>query len=430
LADACPGFFAVIAPIDWSQLEVAVASPRGWTQLGVFAVCIGIAWLVDQRVWRDRVDKTRQHRLAGPVARVVFPLTAVVLLVIARLLMHRIGPTPVLDIAVPLMLALAAVRLVVHALRRAFPNARSLKTSERTVAFVIWGALLLHFLGVLPEIAGELDTIDVPLGKSGVSLLGLFKGALAIVVTLVVTLWISGFLEQRVMGARFDINLRVVLAKLLRAVLLTVGVLVALESVGFDLTLLTVFGGALGVGVGLGLQKLASNYVSGFAILFDRSIRMGDNVSVSGSKGVVTQLTARYVVVRDVDNVESIVPNEMMVTNIVVRRPPGGEARIALPVQVANQTDVERALALMEQAGTRDPRVRTAANPPKALLMGFGDFGIRLELGIWVENADVVRTDGDKVRSAVNQAMLAAFRANGIELARPTAGVDSSLPSP
>ncbi|MEP7063923.1 MAG: mechanosensitive ion channel domain-containing protein [Betaproteobacteria bacterium] len=420
----------MIAPVDWSQLETAMATSRGWTQLGIVTICIGIAWLVDRHVWRKRADRHPTYRFAGSFARVVFPLTAFVLLAISRAAMYRTGATLILDIALPLMLALMAIRMVVHALRRLFRNAAALKASERTVTFVIWGVVILHLLGVLPEIFNELDSIDVPIGKSGVSLLTLFKGALLIVVTLIVTLWISGFLEQRVMNARFDINLRVVLVKVMRAVLLTVGVLIALESVGFDMTLLTVFGGALGVGIGLGLQKLASNYVSGFAILFDRSIRMGDSVSVSGRSGIVTQLTARYVVVRDIDNVESIVPNEMMVTNVVLRHPPGGEARIALPVQVAAQTDVDRALALMEQAATHDTRVRTGANPPRALVVGFGDYGIRLELGVWVQNADVIRTDGDRVRSAVNQAMLAAFRENGIELARPPAGTETSPPAP
>jgi len=416
------------APIDWSQIEIAVSTPRGWAQLGIVAVAFGVAWLVDRRVWRARAADTlartherspRARRISGSFARVAFPLTAMVLLLIARAVMRRSGPTFLLDVALPLMLALVAIRVVVYALRQMFRNAAWLKTSERTVVFVIWAALILHYTGVLPEFASELDSVDIPLGKGGASLLTLFKGTLVVVATLIVTLWISGFLEQRLMNARFDVNLRVVLAKLMRAVLLTVGVLVALESVGFDLTLLTVFGGALGVGIGLGLQKLASNYVSGFAILFDRSIRMGDSVSVSGRNGIVTRLTARYVVVRDTDCVESIVPNEMMVTSIVLRHPPAGEARIALSATIAADSDVTRAMTLMEQSGTHDPRVRTGANPPKALLSGFADYGIRVELGLWVENAELARKQGDSIRSAVYGAMLAAFREHGIELARP-----------
>ncbi|MEO6749909.1 MAG: mechanosensitive ion channel domain-containing protein, partial [Casimicrobiaceae bacterium] len=298
----------MIERVDWSQIQVASSTPRGWTQLGVIVVCIGIAWLVDQRVWRARLAGsnagTGHHRFAGSFARVVFPLTAVLLLAIARAVMRRDGPTFFLNVALPLMLALVAVRVFVYALRRLFRHAAWLKTSERAVAFAIWGLLILHYTGVLPEIIRELDAIDVPIGKTGVSLLTFLQGALVVVVTLVVTLWISGFLEQRVMNARFDVNLRVVLVKLMRAVLLTVGVLAALEWVGFDLRVLSVFGGALGVGIGLGLQKLASNYVSGFAILFDRSIRMGDIVTVSGVNGIVTRLTARYVVVRALDGSE------------------------------------------------------------------------------------------------------------------------------
>lgn len=412
----------MINSVDWSQIQIAMSTARGWTELGIVAVCLGIAWLVDRRVWRVREDKTRPHRLVGSFARVVFPLTAMALLGVARAVMHRRGsPTFFIDIALPMMLALVAIRVVVYGLRRVFRNAAWLKTSERAVAFAIWGVLILHFTGVLPEIAGELDSIDIPLGKSDITLWSVLTSTFAVIATLIVTLWISGLVEQRVMKAAFDVNLRVVLSKVLRAVLLVAGVFIALETVGFDLTLLTVFGGALGVGIGLGLQKLASNYVSGFAILLDRSIRMNDTVTVADRKGVVSRLTARYVVVRDVDGVESIIPNEMIVTSIVLRHPAASEMRLALPVQIAFDADIARALALMEQAAARDPRVRTGDNPPKALLGGFGDYGIRVELGIWVggtENAKV----RDDIRSTVNEAVLAAFRSGGIELAQPPRG--------
>ena len=426
----------MIAQVDWSQMQVAMSTSRGWTELGIVAICLAVAWLVDLRVWRVRKDATRVHQLPGSFARVVFPLTAMALMGIARAAMHRIGvPTFFLDIALPLMAALVAIRVVVYGLRRLFPTAGWLKTSELTVAFAFWALVILHFTGVLPEIARELDAVELPLG-SDVTLLTILESTLAVIATLILTLWISGLVEQWIMKATFDVNLRVVLSKLLRAVLLMVGVLIALETVGFDLTLLTVFGGALGVGIGLGLQKLASNYVSGFAILLDRSIRMNDTVTVADRKGVVSRLTARYVVVRDVDGVESIIPNEMIVTSIVLRHPAASEMRLALPVQIAFDADIARAIALMEQAATRDPRVRTGDNPPKALLGGFGDYGIRLELGIWIggtENAKV----RDDIRSTVNEAVLAAFRGGGIALAQlPRApnitetGTKPATPSP
>jgi small-conductance mechanosensitive channel len=411
--------------IDWSRIEVAMSTPRGWAQLAIIAVALGLAWLLDRRVATRRAQREQKgpdSRLTGSLVRLIFPLTAWMLLAIARIAMRKSGSTFFLDVALPLMLALVVIRVVVYGLRRLFADAAWLRTSERTMAFAVWALVVFHFTGLLPEILDNLDDIEIPIGKEGVSLLTLAKGLLVVGITLVGTLWLSGFLEQQLMKARIDVNLRVVLAKFMRAAFLTIGVLIALQWIGIDLTLLSVFGGALGVGIGLGLQKLASNYVSGFAILFDRSIRMNDRISVGDRTGVVTRLTARYVVVRDLDGSESIVPNEMMVTSVVLRYPPYGEVRVPLPVQVAFGTDVARALAVMAEAARTEPRVGTGTHPPKALLRGFGDFGIRLELGIWLANADVVRVDGDNIRSAVNRAVLAAFRAHGIALAEPPRG--------
>ena len=166
-----------------------------------------------------------------------------------------------------LAVALAAIRIVVYTLRRLVPNASWLKGSERSVTFAVWTLVVLHAFGITPQIAAELDAIHLPLGKYDVSLLSVAKGALAVVLTIAVTLWLSGFIEQRLMRTQIDASQRALASKFVRAVLLIVGVLIAFQSIGFDLTLLTVFGGALGVGIGLGLQKLASNFIAGFVTL-------------------------------------------------------------------------------------------------------------------------------------------------------------------
>ena len=186
------------------------------------------------------------------------------------------------------------------------------------------------------------------------------------ILTLVVTLWLSGLIEQRLLKATsFDTNTKAVLAKFVRAVLLVVGVLVALQAIGFDLTLLTVFGGALGVGIGLGLQKLAANYIAGFTILLDRSIRLGDLITVDGRHGVVSRVTSRYVVVTSLDGVEAIVPNETLITTTVLNHSyTTPEIRISIAFQVAYDSDIELALRLMEEAARAEPRVMGAPNRP------------------------------------------------------------------
>jgi small-conductance mechanosensitive channel len=232
-----------------------------------------------------------------------------------------------------------------------------------------------------------------------------------------VTVWISGFLEQRVMNAHFDINLRVVLTKLIRATLLVVGVLVALNAIGFDITLLTVFGGALGVGIGLGLQKLASNYIAGFTILLDRSIRMDDRVTVADRTGRVTRLTSRYVVIRAIDGVEAIVPNEIMVTSVVLNYSNAApETRIGLGLQVTYDSDVETALTLMTDAAEREPRVRSTPSGPQAYLLGFTDHGYQLELQVWIADPEKGQ---DNLKSGLYRSILKLFSQRGIRIAQP-----------
>src|SRR5206468_12691101 len=187
--------------------------------------------------------------------------------------------------------ALALIRLIVYAMHELFGAPSWLPSSERVVSFAIWGIVLLHFTGVLPELWAGLDAFDIPMGNRHVSVLELLKGTVVLVLTIAGCLWLSGLIEQRLQRAdTLDGNVRAVLSKFVRALLLAVGLLVALQAVGIDLTVLTVFGGALGVGIGLGLQKLASNYIAGFTILLDRSIRLGDVITVDNRFGVVARV--------------------------------------------------------------------------------------------------------------------------------------------
>ncbi len=407
----------MFVPVDPSRILETLQTARGWAELAVIAACLALAWIADRRMWRARAAQESGPRLHGGIARVMFPLAAMLLLVAARFAFQRSGTTLLLDIAVPLLAALAAIRITIFGLRRLFADSAWLKASERTVSYGVWGLVILHFVGVLPELAAELDAFVIPVGRGGISLLTVFKGVAAVIVTLVVTLWISGFIERRVMETGIDASLRVVLAKLIRATLLVLGVLLGLDLIGFDLTLLTVFGGALGVGIGLGLQKLAANYIAGFTILLDRSVRMNDLVSVGERTGFVTRLTSRYVVVRSLDGVEAIVPNETLVTSVVLNHSHSSrDIRLMLPVQIAYDSDVERALALMEEVARAEPRVLGGASPPVAFLASFGDNGFNLELGVWINDPE---SGQGNLRSTLNRSLWKAFGANGITLPYP-----------
>jgi small-conductance mechanosensitive channel len=411
----------MLEPLDPSRFATALEGTRGWIELGMVFACLALAWLFDRSLAkRPRVVHEGIHgRLHAGFARLVFPLTALLLLVAARFAFRHAGWRPVfIDVAMPLLVALAAIRMAVYAMRALFASQAWLKTGERAISFAIWGVLVLYFTGVLPELAAELDAIRLPIGRTEVTLLTLGSGVFAVILTLIVTLWLSGLIEQRLISATsFDTNTKAVLAKFVRALLLVVGLLVALQSIGFDLTLLAVFGGALAVGVGLGLQKLAANYIAGFTILLDRSIRLGDMITVDGRYGVVSRVTSRYVVLKSLDGVEAIVPNETLITTTVLNHSyTAPEVRIGLPMQVAYGTDIELALKLMVDATQAEPRVMTTPNPPGGFLVGFGDNGINLELGLWLrdpENGQLA------LRSSLNRRIYQSFADHGISIPFP-----------
>jgi small-conductance mechanosensitive channel len=177
-----------------------------------------------------------------------------------------------------------------------------------------------------------------------------------------------------------------------------------------------VFGGALGVGIGFGLQKIAASYVSGFIILLDRSIKLGNVITVADHTGEVALITTRYTVLRAASGVEAIVPNEVLVGSVVQNQTyTHSRVRHAIAVQVGYGCDVERAMALLVEAARAQPRV-LAEPPPKAFLVRFADSGIDLELGFWIDDPEV---GVQGIKSDINLAVWHAFRREGIDIPYP-----------
>jgi small-conductance mechanosensitive channel len=422
----------MFAPLDFATIVAASTSRAGWIELALIAVCFAAGWALDRRVRLKSASGAQIVRVGlGSVNRLLLPLVTLALLIVAAAVFGHWHAPFFLAIAIPLTVALAAIRLLVYAIREVFGAPAWVPWSERMITYAIWVILLLHFTGVLPQLREELEAMDIPVGAKHISLFDLLKGAVVVVLTIAGTLWLSGLIEQRLQRAsRIDSSVRVVIGKFLRAALLVVGVLIALQAVGIDLTVLAVFGGALGVGIGLGLQKIASNYIAGFTILLDRSIRLGDMITVDNRFGIVSKLTARYVVVRSLDGVEAVVPNETLVTTTVLNHSyTSREIRVGVPVQISYDSDVERALVLMEEAAHAQPRVLRAPNAPFAMVVRLGESGIDLELGVWINDPE---NGQGNLRSALYLAILKAFGANGIQIPFPRRDVTvvGGIPSP
>jgi small-conductance mechanosensitive channel len=397
-------------------------SPFLLWQAGILAVSLLAAFLA-RGLLKERIRGSEGAWKVGVggATRLIFPLVALAMLVVGSVALKELAGNShhqaLLHLAMSLLLSLALVRITVYILRHVFGPKSWLSVWERSIAAVIWVGLALHLSGLLPGIIEGLDDFSIHLGKQRVSLLMFLEAILTIAVSLVVALWLGGEAERRIMKAdKLDMNLRVVTAKFVRALLIFVGVMVALSSAGIDLTLLSVFGGALGVGLGFGLQKIASNYVSGFIILLDRSIRIGDLVTVDSRYGNITGITARYTVLKSMDGTEAIIPNEALITSTVINHSyTNHEIRVGIPVQVSYDSPVEDAMRLMEEAAAGHERV--IKDPaPRAYLKGFGDNGIDLELGLWINDPEEGQLN---LRSEINLAIWRSFQQAGIEIPFP-----------
>ncbi|MCL2873180.1 MAG: mechanosensitive ion channel [Betaproteobacteria bacterium] len=409
--------------IDFSRITTVLSSPLGWLDLALTLAGILAAYGLS-RYWyarqQERGQAASEHMLSGGVMRVMFPLLALSFVLLLRALFSIYATPFFLSIALPLMLALAVIRILVYTLQTMFSHAAWLKTSERAVASTIWLLVVLHFFGVLPELTKELDGVELPLGD-GVSMWTLIKGVVVLILTLAATLWVTGLIERRLLPKApvqdASYNGRLLLARSLRALLLVVAAMFALKSIGIDLTVFAVLGGAIGVGIGLGLQRLAANYIAGFAVLFERAIKIGDMVTVDGRFGVVREVTARYVVIRSLDGIDAMVPNEALLTQTVLNHSSNQrEARATLPVQVAYGADLRLALRLMEQAAMAEPRVADGNRAPKATVVDFGDNGINLLLGFWIRDPE---NGSGTLRSNINLRLWDLFTEHGIEIPFP-----------
>jgi small-conductance mechanosensitive channel len=406
----------------WSDLR----QPDIFWQVLALGISLGGGWWLARRL---RQHNKAHHSVESSalqtfgteaLIRIAFPLLSLIFVLILRkaLKVGQWSHVSLLELAVPLLISLVLVRATLYVLRLAFSPSGWLATSERFIATSIWVCLALYITGLSDPLIDMLEQVSFHVGKQKLDLWMMLTGVVTIFATVLIALWVAGVIENRLMAAEhMDSSVRVVLGRLAKALLSVLALLFSLSMVGIDITALSVFGGALGVGLGLGLQKIASNYVSGFIILLDRSIRIGNVIAVDATtSGVVTQITTRYTVARSLSGTEVIIPNEYLVANIVKNQSfTDTRVRIAIPVQVAYGTDLELAMRLIEDAACGQNRV-LADPPPKALLTLFADSGINLELGLWI--ADPQEGTG-LVRSEINLAIWRTFRQNGIDIPFP-----------
>ncbi|MFG6466653.1 mechanosensitive ion channel family protein [Roseateles sp. BYS87W] len=409
-------------PLSLNELQALltrVFSPDALAEWLLLLTCLLLAGAFSWAMSRAATRRDNSVLFGnGVVDGALFPLLALALAVGARRLLPLWGLQPALfKLALPVLVSLAAIRVIARVLAAAWPDSAPIRLVERIGSWLAWIGAVLWVTGLLPVIMDELDDIGWKFGAVKLTLRNLIEGGLTAAFVLVVALWISAAIEARLMRREtMDLSSRKIAASVIRSLLLLVGVLIALSAAGIDLTALGVLGGALGVGLGFGLQKLAANYVSGFVILAERSLRIGDMVKVDGFEGRVSDIKTRYTVIRSLGGKEAIVPNEILITQRV-ENSSLADPRVLLStvVQVEYDCDVQAVMAALVAAVGEVPRVLPDPGP-SAQLSRFADSGLELTVYFWIGDPE---NGSGGVRSDVNLAVLRTLQGLGVDIPYP-----------
>jgi len=411
----------VIRSFDARELNELVAElvrPGAVAELAILAGCLVTAWIV-VRLIRGRDRPVASVWFGNSIFDgVLFPVLALALAYAARVVLAGTVKPAVFKVAIPILISLVVIRLSVRVLSRTFPGVRWVRTIERSISWLAWIAVVLWVTGVSPMVLDAMEEVHWKVGATDVTLRSLLAGVVTAGIVLVLVLWVSAAIERKLLssGSGHNLSLRKIAANIIRVALIFIGLIVALSAVGIDLTALSVLGGAIGVGLGFGLQKIAANYVSGFVILAERSLRIGDMVKVDTFEGRITDIRTRYTVIRALNGREAIVPNETLITTRVENASLADpRLLVSTAVQVAYGTDVRALQPKLEAAIAAVARV-IAYPAPSVQLGAFSADGMDLAINFWIRDPE---NGQGNVKSDVNLAVLDVLDQEGVEIPFP-----------
>lgn len=356
--------------------------------------------------WADKV-RSKLRQIIRPMIQ---PLVWLILLGGARFAAERLSlPSGILQVGTSLLTAWIAIRLAINFIADPWWS--------RAMALFVWTVAALDIIGLLDPTVAFLDAFALDIGDAHISLLGVIKMLMALVVFLWLANTLSHLVERRLSKiSHLTPSQQVLFGKLTRVLLIVVAILVAINSVGIDLTALAVFSGAVGLGVGFGLQKVVSNLISGVILLMDRSVKPGDVIAINDTYGWINAIGARYVSVITRDGIEHLIPNEELISRPVENWSYSNRmVRQRLGIGISYDSDIKKAIELCEQAAGEFERIKTLPEP-KCLLKGFGDSSVDLELRIWIEDAEKGLSN---IKSEIYLRIWDLFHENDIEFPFP-----------
>ena len=404
----------------WAWVQQDVLVPSTGIQIAAIAVAFGLSFLL-ARLTRGWLTERISNPTFGKAISILLPLWMPLIWGLLQWISMAAAttlewPSRLLDSITGLIFAWIAIRLISQVVRNPL--------LATVFVWTAWTIAALNILDWVDNVVATLQSavlITLSSGANGepnvISLYTLVRWTFLVFILMWVAVYLSSFLESRIKTIRtLSPSLQVLFIKALKIVLFSLAIIFAIDSVGIDLTALAVFGGAIGVGVGFGLQKIVSNLISGVILLLDKSIKPGDVIAVSGTYGWVTALGGRYVSVVTRDGVEHLIPNEMLISERVENwTHTHSRTRLKVDVGVHYQTDIHEAIAICLSAAQEIERVLSDPEP-KVLLIEFGDNSVNLQVRFWIADA---HNGVQNVKSAVLLSIWDKFKAAGIEIPYP-----------
>lgn len=364
----------------------------------------------------DRIARRQSSSTVRKLINIVSHSATVIVALFALIMFYAAGSEipevtslPLLHISIDLLLAWLIIQMLSHFITN--------KDTAKSVAIIVWSIAALSITGILDPILNQLESISLTIGEAKLSLLSVTKGLVLLIVFLWLATAVSKLAEGRLKKSKnLTPSLQVLFAKVIRITLIIIAFVVALNTFGIDLTAFAVFSGAVGVGVGFGLQKVVSNFISGIILLLDNSIKPGDVVVIDNTYGWVNSLSARYVSVITRDGKEHLIPNELLITEKVENWSySDNNVRLRIPFGVAYESDVEKVIELVEAVTMENKRVLEAPKPV-CMLSEFGDSSINFQLRVWIKDP----TNGiGNIKSELLIAIWKTFKAHDINIPFP-----------
>ena len=400
------------------NLDFMLSMPTLWQFLAIF-LALSLSFFTNKVIKNYVVGTTKDNwKIATDgLIRIISPIIILVILFLSKIYLDTFQSTLFLHIAISLVNALIVIRLGVYFIRYLTKPRPWIRALENTIATLVWFIVALYLFGLLSPIRDSLAQIQFSFGDNTFSLLLVLQVIFGSALAVLFAVTIGQFIENRLMKVdQLDMNARVMLNKILKITLYVVAVVIALSSIGLDLTFLSIFGGAFGVGLAFGMQKIASNYVCGFIILLDKSIHIGDILMVGEHYGVVTLIRSRYTVLRKLDGIEVIIPNETLISeNIINHTLSDRKSRISIDVQISYKSSVDKAFEIMLNAAKNESRVLNDPEP-NVFLMKFADSGIDLMLSFYILDPE----EGSwGLKSDIYREIWDEFQKDGIEIPYP-----------